>query len=419
MDKKRNITKKTWWKKPKTLGSFTLLITFVALYFYSQKFTNADLKVNGEHLLYSQVKQGAMTISVSGNGILVPENIQWLAARVSGRVEKVIVKAGTQVKHGDVIAILSNPELQQQAEESRWEQEALTAQFDALKVNLDSNLLQQQAQLLQAKFSFETASLQLEAETQLINNNTGVVSQIDYKKTQMNVSQLQRTWQIQQQLLEKFSLNMKAQIKAKQAQLNKRAKILQRAEEKIASLNISAPMNGIIQESDLKPGQQISVGGLVAKIADPSSLFAEIQLSELNIGDVALGQTAIIDTRNGLVNGEVIRIDPNVIDGNVQVDIQITQNLPKNARPDLSITGKVNVSELSNTLYVQRPAFVRANAHSILFRLDQQGYAHKVSVKLGKGSVNKIQVLSGLQAGDEIVLSDTSNWQEHNTILLN
>jgi len=259
----------------------------------------------------------------------------------------------------------------------------------------------------------------LEAETQLINNNTGVVSQIDYKKTQMNVSQLQRTWQIQQQLLEKFSLNMKAQIKAKQAQLNKRAKILQRAEEKIASLNISAPMNGIIQESDLKPGQQISVGGLVAKIADPSSLFAEIQLSELNIGDVALGQTAIIDTRNGLVNGEVIRIDPNVIDGNVQVDIQITQNLPKNARPDLSITGKVNVSELSNTLYVQRPAFVRANAHSILFRLDQQGYAHKVSVKLGKGSVNKIQVLSGLQAGDEIVLSDTSNWQEHNTILLN
>jgi len=419
MDKKRSVAKKSWWQKPKTLGSITLLITFVVLYFYSQKFTNADLKVNGEHLLYSQVKQGAMTINVSGNGILVPENIQWLAARVSGRVEKVVVKAGTQVKLGDVIAILSNPELQQQAEESRWEQEALTAQFEALKVNLDSNLLQQQAQLLQAKFSFETASLQLEAETQLIENNTGVVSQIDYKKTQMNVSQLQRTWQIQQQLLAKFSLNMKAQIKAKQAQLNKRAKILQRAEEKIASLNISAPMNGIIQESDLKPGQQVSVGGLVAKIADPSSLFAEIQLSELSIGDVALGQTAIIDTRNGLVNGEVIRIDPNVIDGNVQVDIQITQDLPKNARPDLSITGKVNVSELSNTLYVQRPAFVRANANSTLFRLDQQGYAHKVSVKLGKGSVNRIQILSGLQAGDEIVLSDTSKWQEHNTILLN
>ena len=419
MDTKRVLIKKAWWQKPKALFSFFLIMLFTALYFYSQKFTSADLHVNSDHLLFSQVKQGPMNVSVSGYGVLAPENIQWLAARVAGRVEQVLVKAGTQVKQGDIIALLSNPELQQQSEESRWEQETLIAQLEALKVDLDSNLLQQQAKVLQARFAYETASLQLEAETQLINNNTGVVSQIDYKKTQMNVTQLKQTWQIQQKLYDKFSINMQAQIKAKNAQLNKLSKILQRAEERVASLSIKASMNGIVQESDLKPGQQISVGGLIAKIADPKSLFAEIQLSELSIGDVVLGQPAIIDTRNGKVKGEVIRIDPNVIDGNVQVDIKIIETLPNNARPDLSITAKIKVSELTDTLYIKRPAFVRANTSSSLYRVDQKGFARKVIVQLGQGSVNQIQVISGLNVGDKIVLSDTSNWQQHNTVLLN
>jgi len=419
MDKKRSINKPVWWRNTKTLVLLITLGLAFAFYSVSQRFTSADLQVNAEHLMYSQVKEGPMTISVSGNGILVPENIQWLAARVSGRVEQVLIKAGTQVKQGDTIALLSNPELQQQAEESRWEYEALTAKFEALNVQLESNLLQQQAMVLKALFAYESANLQLEAETQLIENNTGVISQIDFKRTKMNVSQLHRTWEIQQQLHSKFSLNMAAQIKAKSAELNKLSKILQRAEERVVALTITAPMNGIVQESDLKPGQQVAIGGLVAKIADPKSLFAEVQLSELNISDVALGQTAVIDTRNGLVSGEVMRIDPNVNNGNVQVDIKILETLPKNARPDLSITGKIHVAELTNTLYVQRPAFVRANASSSLYLLDEQGYARKVMVKLGKGSVNQIQVLSGLQAGDEIVLSDTNNWQKYSIVLLN
>jgi len=385
----------------------------------SQKFTSADMQVNADHLMYSKVLQGPLTISVSGNGTLVPENIQWLASRVSGRVEQVVIKAGTQVAEGDVIALLSNPELEQKAEETRWDYEAFLAQYEALNAELASSLLQQKAQVLHAQFAYESANLQLTAETQLIENNTGVVSEINFKKTQMNVSQLKRTWEIQQQLAAKFSLTMKAKVKAKDAELNKLSKVLQRAEERVVALKITAPMDGIVQESDLKPGQRISVGGLVAKIADPKSLFAEIQLSELNIGDVALGQTAVIDTRNGKVSGEVIRIDPNVNNGNVQVDIRILEALPKNARPDLSVTGKINVSELDNTLYVQRPAFVRANVSSSLYRLDEDGYARKVTVSLGQGSVSQIQILSGLQAGDEIVLSDTTNWQSHNTVLLN
>lgn len=377
------------------------------------------MQVNAEHLLYSTVQQGPLTISVSGNGVLVPENIQWLAARVSGRVEQVVVKAGTLVAQGDVIAVLSNPELEQQAEETRWDYEALVAQVEALNVELESSLLQQKSQVLHAQFAYESADLQLIAETQLIASNTGVVSEINYKKTQMNVSQLKRSWQIQQQLYDKFSLNIKAKVTAKNAELNKLAKMLQRAESRVAALSITAPMNGIVQESDLQAGQQIAIGGLVAKIADPKSLFAELQLSELTIGEVSLGQTAVIDTRSGKVAGEVIRIDPNVINGNVQVDIKILETLPKSARPDLSITGKINVSELENTLFVQRPAFVRAHANTHLYRVDDNGYARKVKVQLGQGSVNQIQILSGLQAGDEVVLSDTTNWQVHNTVLLN
>jgi len=419
MDKKRDIQKTVWWKQRKVIGVITGLALFFTFYMVSQKFTSADMQVNADHLMYSKVLQGPLTISVSGNGVLVPENIQWLAARVSGRVEQVVIKAGTQVTEGDVIAILSNPELEQRAEETRWDYEAFLAQSEALNAELASSLLQQKAQVLHAQFSYESANLQLTAETQLIENNTGVVSEINFKKTQMNVSQLKRTWEIQQQLAAKFSLTMKAKVKANDAELNKLSKVLQRAEERVVALEITAPMNGIVQESDLKPGQQIAVGGLVAKIADPKSLFAEIQLSELNIGDVALGQTAVIDTRNGKVSGEVIRIDPNVNNGNVQVDIRILETLPKNARPDLSVTGKINVSELDNTLYVQRPAFVRANASSSLYRLDEEGYARKVTVSLGQGSVSQIQIISGLQAGDEIVLSDTTNWQSHNTVLLN
>jgi multidrug resistance efflux pump len=419
MDKKRQINKPAWWRNTKLIATVVLLGLAFTFYTISQKITSADMQVNADHLMYSKVIQGPLTISVSGNGILVPENIQWLAARVSGRVEQVVIKAGTQVTKGDIIAVLSNPELEQQAEEIRWDYEAFVAQFEALNAELESSLLQQKAQLLHAQFAYESANLQLTAETQLIENKTGIVSEIDFKKTKMNVSQLEQTWEIQQQLSTKFSLTMKAKVKAKNAELNKLSKVLQRAEERVVALKITAPMNGIVQESDLKPGQRIAIGGLVAKIADPKSLFAELQLSELNIGEVALGQTAVIDTRNGKVSGEVIRIDPNVNNGNVQVDIRILETLPKNARPDLSITGKINVSELENTLYVQRPAFVRANASSSLYRLDEEGYARKTTVKLGLGSVSQIQILSGLQAGDEIVLSDTTNWQIHNIVLLN
>ena len=419
MDKKRDTQKSAWWKRGKVLTSIIVVTLLFLFYIVSQKFTSADMQVNAEHLMYSKVLQGPLTISVSGNGTLVPENIQWLAARVSGRVEQVVIKAGTQVAKGDVIAVLSNPELEQQAEEIRWDYEAFLAQFEALNAELESSLLQQKAQVLHAQFAYESANLQLTAETQLIENKTGVVSEINFKKTQMNVSQLKRTWEIQQQLSAKFSITMKAKVKAKDAELNKLSKVLQRSEDRVEALKITAPMSGIVQESDLKPGQRIAIGGLVAKIADPKSLFAELQLSELNIGDVALGQTAVIDTRNGTVSGEVIRIDPNVNNGNVQVDVRILETLPKNARPDLSITGKINVSELENTLYVQRPAFVRSNASSSLYRLDEEGYARKLTVQLGKGSVSQIQILSGLQVGDEIVLSDTTNWQTHNTVLLN
>jgi len=419
MDTIRQLNKPAWWKNTKLIVTAILLALAFIFYTISNKFTSAGMQVNADHLMYSKVLEGPLTISVSGNGILVPEKIQWLAARVSGRVEQIVIKAGTKVKQGDVIARLSNPELEQRAEETRWDYEAFLGQFEALNAELESSLLQQKAQVLHAQFAFESANLQLTAETQLIENKTGVVSAINFKKTKMNVSQLKRTWEIQQQLAEKFSLTMKAKVKAKDAELNKLSKVLQRAEERVAALNITAPMNGIVQESDLKPGQRIAIGGLVAKIADPKSLFAELQLSELNISEVALGQKTVIDTRNGMVSGEVIRIDPNVNNGNVQVDIRILESLPKSARPDLSITGKINVSELENTLYVQRPAFVRANVSSNLYRLDEEGYARKTSVQLGQGSVSQIQILSGLQVGDEIVLSDTTSWQTHHTVLLN
>ncbi len=419
MDIKRETNNRPAWAKPKNVGITLVACLFLGLYFYGQQFSNADLQVNGDHLLFSQVQQGPMAVSVSGNGVLAPDNITWLASRVTGRVERVFVKAGARVTKGDVIVQLSNPELMQATEELRWEQETLEAELAALQVALAANALKQKADTLQAQFAYESAHLQLEAETQLINRKSGVVSQIDYKRTQLKVEQLKRSWGIQQQLQEKSSHNVAAQIKAKTAQTRKSMKALQRAEERVVALRVTAPTEGVVQETELKQGQQISAGGLLAKIVDPTSLYAEVQLSEQLIAEVELGQQATIDIRREQFQGEVTRIDPNVVNGRVQVDIKLNGVLPENARPDLSVTAKVDVTNLSNTLFIERPAFVRSNDGNKLYRLDEQGFAHKVNVQLGKASASKIQILSGLDVGDTIVLSDTSNWQQFNTVLIN
>jgi multidrug resistance efflux pump len=360
-----------------------------------------------------------MTVSVSGNGILVPEEIYWLASRVSGRVEKVLVQAGDKVEYGQPLFILSNPQLIQLRDESQWSYQALLAEQEALDSKLATDLLNHEAVVLSAKLALDKARLTLSAQNQLIQSGNDIVSQIDFKESQLDVAQMQQTLEIEQRISKQFEENAHAQRSAMSAQVNKLAKTLERAEEQVTSLTLKASIAGVIQESQLEQGQQLQAGTNIAKIATPDKLYAQIGIPELLATRLALGQAAKIDSRRGIMSGVVRRIDPNISNGNVVVDIEIESDLAPNARPDLSVVGEVTISQLAQTLHVRRPAFSQENQRATLFKVDTQGFAIKVKATLGQASSHHIQIASGLNAGDRIIVSDTTDWSSFDTLRIN
>ncbi|WP_299080934.1 HlyD family efflux transporter periplasmic adaptor subunit [uncultured Paraglaciecola sp.] len=418
MDIVRQTSSKNWWKsKPFIWLTAGVLICGIGYVSWSQP--SADIQVDNDQLLMAEVEQGPMSVKVAGNGILIPENIHWLASEVSGRVEQVLVRAGAQVKTGQTLFVLSNPSLNQFRDESKWAYEAMLAEEKALQSQLETEKLDQHARVIRAKFALETAKLQLEAETKLIESGNDVVSKINYRRTQLQVAQLQQSWEIEQRIVEQFDNNANAQIAAMSAQVNRLKNILARAQQQVSALQVSSSMSGIVQESNLEQGQQLIAGTNLAKIARPDSLYAQIAISELLANGVAVGQKANIDTRNGLIKGKVTRIDPGVVDGNVKVDVALLGILPTNARPDLSVTGEIWVAEIQQTLHISRPAFSQSNQQAVLFVLDTQGIAHKTRVQYGTASTHKIEIISGLQLGDRVIVSDTSDWDRHQSIRIN
>ena len=399
-----------WLLAPLLIGG----ILYVAL-----QQTDVDYVVSEERVLIATINQGPMSVKVSGNGLLVPEHFQWLASQVTGRVEQVNVKAGASVKKGQPIVHLSNPELQQLADETRWSYEAQLAQLNALEVSLDAEKLNQEARVTRAEFAYESARLQFKAEQTLLEQASGVVSMVEHQKTQLNVAQLLKNWQIEKAIAAKSVENSRAQLVAKRAEVSRLRNMLKRAEWQVKNLVVVAPMDGIVQASDLEIGQQVIVGTNIAKIADPNSLMAQINIPELKSGEVTLNQVAHIDTRGGIIEGVVTRIDPGVVNGNVQVDIKLTGQLTYNARPALSVVGEITIADIANTLHASRPAFVKNNSANTLYRVNEEGYAERVAVRIGKTSTNQIQILSGLAQGERIIVSDTSDWANFKTILIN
>ncbi|MCW8878884.1 MAG: HlyD family efflux transporter periplasmic adaptor subunit [Kangiellaceae bacterium] len=380
----------------------------------------ADFVVDSDGMMFGEVRRGAFSVSVRGTGVLVPDDIQWLASHVDARVETVIVKPGKFVKQGELIVQLNNPQLEQQLEETKWELEALEAETLAQKVSQESGLLDQQSVTLNAKLNFEASQLKMAAQQKLFNNKSGAVSQIDFEQTQLETKQFKQRWQLQQARFEKMQENLTAQNNARAARLNKMRKILERVQQQVAELAVRASIDSVVQALPLEPGQQISMGTNIAKLARKNSLIAELQIPEIQIRDVAIGQRVEIDTRNNKVDGVVTRIDPAVINGNVQVDVAFRQELPRDARPDLTVDGEIKIAEIDDALHVNRPLFAQSQSSSAVYKLDKNGeFAERVFVKLGKGSTNQIQVIEGLSAGDKIIISDPTSWETYQKIKLN
>jgi HlyD family secretion protein len=418
MDRIRAQTRRHWSRHPLLWLSFAA-VTATAFAFHGTALKPAGYPVARAAVAIGTVVTGPMDVRVHGNGSLQPVTVRWVAAQVEGRVEQVVAKAGAAVKEGDTLVLLSNPALLQVQEESRWSLEAMLAEYNALKVALASEQLNQQTTVVKAEFAYNSAKLQYDAEARLIADKGQVISELDHKRTELNVHQLSETLRIERDRLKHFDNNLRAQLTAKDAQVEKLRKQFLRAKEQVDSLTVRAPMTGIVQASPLEPGQRLQIGGNIAKVADPSTLYVELKIPEQQARDLAIGQTASIDTRMGLVAGAVARVDPAVVAGMVKVDITLIESTPKGARPDLSVDGSVQITALAHAVYVPRPALSQTGQHSTVYRLIDNQHAERIEVQFGQASVNQIEIKAGLKPGDQIVLNDTTLWGNPERVVMN
>lgn len=401
---------------------YVLVIVVLAFSTYKLKSVmgNASFMAKQSELVTAVVKQGRFQVNVRATGVLKPVNIRWVSAQVSGRVEQAFVKAGAKVVEGQLLMQLSNPELHRELEKARWEFEAIKAENYAAFVALESQLLDLESSVLEADYSYQSSKLKLDAQTQLMAQNSATVSALEYQRSQLAVKQQKQSWLSQQHKVVKMNAKLVATKMAQQARLGLVENNYQRVKDQVAALSVKATTSGVVQQVSLALGEQVQVGGSVVLIADQKLLFAELQVQEIKVSDILLGQTVVVDTRSHKIIGKVIRIDPAVNAGMVQIDVQLIGDLPNEARPDLTVDGLIEVSNIVDALYVKRPVFAPRYSDAGLYKLvNDKQFAQKQRVKLGQSSVNQIQILSGLKVGDEIVISDTSAWQEHQEVMIN
>lgn len=418
MDIQRKADPKPLWKKYGVI--LAVLILLIGTYSLRNVLGNASYFIERSSVVTAKVEQGDFRVNVRATGVLKPLNIRWVSSQVSGRAEQVFVKAGAEVNEGDVLVQLSNPELHRNLEKARWELEAKKAESHVAFVMLESQMVDLENSVLSAKYSYQSAKLKLDAETELLAQGNATVSALEYQRSQLTVKQQMQYWQAQQQKTEKMKANMAATKIAQQARIGLVENNYQRVKEQVAALQVRSSTSGVVQQVSLELGERAQVGDSVALVADQKTLFAELQVQEVRVRDIALGQLVTIDTRTSEIIGEVTRIDPAVKSGMVLVDVKLVSDLPTEARPELTIDGLIAISNIENALYVKRPVYAPRYTKVALYKLSQdQQFASKFSVGLGQSSVNKIQIVEGLMLGDEIIISDTSNWQEHQEIKIN
>ena len=369
-------------------------------------------KVQAKSVLTDQVKRGDLTLDVRGIGVLVPREVHWVATEVNGRVEQIYIKAGATVKKGDPILTLSNPNLVQTLEEHQWELEETEAQLNAETVALESSVLDQETLLINSKLNYESALLTLTAQKTLLDQGVVAISIVEHEEVKILVKQLLQRWQLEEKRFEKAKQNLAAQKLAFTARLKRMKKSVARIQHQVDSLQITATIDSIVQAMPLELGQRITQGTNIARLARNDEFIAEIRIPEKQIYQVALTQSVTLDTKTNKVEGKVIRIDPAVVNGTVQVDVDIIGELPKEARPELTVDGIIHVAQLTDALYVKRPMFAKANSTGSVYLIDQDNGVTPTQVQYGRSSQTHIEIKNGLSAGDNVVVSDVSSWKE-------
>jgi HlyD family secretion protein len=366
--------------------------------------------VSRSTVLTDTVKRGQMLRQVRGIGTLVPQEIRQVAAPVEGMVERVYAQPGETVSAGTVLVELSNPALKQSTVDVAYQIKAAEAELNNLRMRLESERMGQQAVLAGVQSEYHQAKIQLDTDEELAKE--GLVANITLRIARVRVEQLANRVQIEQKRLASSRDQIAAQAAAQTARIEQLRAQLRLNQEQVASLQVRAGTNGVLQQVTVEVGQQITPGANIARVADPSSLKAALQIPETQAKDIQLGQPVTIDLRGaGAVQGRVQRIDPAVLNGTVTVDVSLDGGLPPGARPDLSVDGTVELERLENVLYLGRPASGSAQSSVTLFRVEPGAReAVRVPVRLGRASVSTIEVIEGLSEGDTVILSDTSQW---------
>jgi len=354
------------------------------------------------------VKQGPMVREVRGLGTLVPEDIHWIPATTEGRVERIQLRPGTRVAAESIILDLSSPSVDQALQDARSKLAGSEASFANLRVQVENDTLAQQASTANIEADYKKAVLQVEANEQL--GAKGLVSEMTLKQSRLDAVQLAARYEISKKQLASYASSTHARLAVQQADVDQARAMLQLKQQQANALHVRAGSAGVLQLVPVEVGQQVAPGTNLARVADPSRLKAELKISETQTKDVQIGQKASVDTRNGVIAGHVVRIDPSVQNGTRTVDVTFDGDLPKGAVPDLSVDGTIELERLPDVLYVGRPAFGQEQGVVGLFKVQPDDSATRVQVKLGAGSVKSIQILSGLKAGDQVILTDMSTW---------
>lgn len=365
------------------------------------------------------VSRGPLIRDVRGIGTLVPEDVRWIPARTDARVEQIVIWPGTEVKADSVILILSSAELEQEARDADAAIKSAQAKLTQLQAELEGELLERQAALTKAQADRDTAAAELQADERL--SKGGLISELDFKKARIAATELSANFEVEKQRYEFDKRSIEPRMAVAQTDLDQAKAQADLRHSQVDALQVRSGMNGVLQQIAVDVGQRVSAGTNLARVADNTKLKAQIKIPETQARDIAIGQTAQVDMRNGtIVTGSVARVDPAVREGTVLVDVTFHGiELPKGARPDLSVEGTIELERLADAVYVGRPAFGQDDSTIGLFRLGTDGVtATRTKVQLGRGSATKVVIENGLTPGDRVILSDTSAFDSHERIQL-
>ncbi len=397
-------------------GTIALLLLAGVTYALS-KLKPAAPTVDAGTVWSEVVKRGPMVREVRGLGTLVPVDIRWIAAQTDAHVERWVLRPPAIVKPDSIIMELSDPTVQKDAVDAEYQLKGAEADYQNLRVQVNSDLMSQKATEASVRSDYEQARSQHDTDEKLVKE--GLTSVLIEQKSRVTVEQLKIRVELEGERTKIASDSASAKLAAQQAKVEQMKALYKLKEGQVEALHVRAGIDGVLQLLPVDVGQHVTPGMNLARVADPRKLRAEVKIAETQAKDVVPGQKASIDTRNGIVGGHVSRVDPSVINGTVTVDVTIDDPLPPGARPDLSVDGTITLENLKDVLYVGRPVHGQSDSTIGLFKLTEDGSeATRVNVKLGRSSVNTIEILDGLKVGDRVILSDMSAWDAFDRIRL-